>query len=33
MKFERLDSGRIQFDVPVPAGGEKSLGYTVRYTW
>lgn len=33
MKFERLDSDRIQFDLPVPAGGEKSITYTVRYSW
>lgn len=33
MKFERLDSGRVQFDVPVPAGEETSFTYTVRYTW
>ncbi len=33
MKFERLDSNRIRFDVPVPSGGEKSFTYTVRYTW
>jgi hypothetical protein len=23
----------VEFDVPVPAGGETTLGYTVRYRW
>ena len=23
----------VEFDVPVPAGGEVTLGYTVRYRW
>jgi hypothetical protein len=32
MKFERLDSNRIQFVVPVPAGVKKSVTYTVRYS-
>jgi len=31
--FERLDSNRIQFTVPVPAGEEATVAYTVRYTW
>lgn len=31
--FERLDSNRIQFTVPVPAAQEATVAYTVRYTW
>ena len=33
MPFERLDGNRIQFVVPVDAGAEATITYTVRYTW
>ena len=31
--FVKMDSQTIQFRVTVPAGGEKSITYTVHYTW
>ena len=30
---KRKDARHAQFDVPVPAGGETRLTYTVRYRW
>lgn len=33
MKFERLDSNRIEFTVPVKAGATATITYTVRYSW
>ena len=29
----KRDALQAQFDVPVPAGGEAKLDYTVRYRW
>ena len=29
----RRDAQHAEFAVPVPAGGEAVLGYTVRYRW
>jgi hypothetical protein len=31
--WTRLDAQRIAFDVPVPAQGEATVRYTVRYRW
>jgi len=31
--FEKRNSQTVSFDVPVPAGGESKLSYTVRYRW
>ncbi|MEX1015915.1 MAG: DUF4139 domain-containing protein [Phycisphaeraceae bacterium] len=31
--FEKIDARTIHFGVEVPAGGEKTVTYTVRYTW
>lgn len=31
--FEKIDSRTIHMPVTVPAGGEKEVTYTVRYTW
>ena len=31
--FEKRDARTIHFPVSVPAGGEKKVTYTVRYTW
>lgn len=30
---EKKDANHVEFDVPVPAGGETRLTYTVRYRW
>lgn len=30
---KRKDARHVQFDVPVPAGGNATLTYTVRYRW
>ena len=32
-EYEKLDSNTVQWDVPVPAGGETELVYTVQYLW
>jgi hypothetical protein len=32
-KFEKQNSLSIHIPVDVPAGGEKSVTYTVKYTW
>ena len=32
-KWEKQDSRTIHFPVQVPAGGEKKVTYTVKYTW
>jgi hypothetical protein len=32
-KFEKRDSHTIHIPVDVPAGGEKTVTYTVKYTW
>ncbi|MEX0777215.1 MAG: DUF4139 domain-containing protein [Phycisphaeraceae bacterium] len=32
-EFEKIDSRTIHFEVEVPAEGEKTVQYTVRYTW
>ncbi|MEM6333212.1 MAG: DUF4139 domain-containing protein [Planctomycetota bacterium] len=32
-EFEKVDSKTVHFDVDVPAEGEASVAYTVRYTW
>jgi hypothetical protein len=32
-KFEKQDSRTIHFPIDVPAGGEKTVTYTVKYTW
>ena len=32
-EYEKLDSNTVQWDVPVPAGGEAELVYTVQYLW
>lgn len=31
--FEKIDARTIHFEVTVPANGEKTVEYTVRYTW
>jgi len=31
--FEKIDARTIHFNVDVPADGEKTVTYTVRYTW
>ncbi len=31
--FTKIDARTIHFDVDVPADGEKTVTYTVRYTW
>ncbi len=31
--FTKLDARSMQFDVTVPPDGEKTITYTVRYTW
>ncbi|HPF40488.1 MAG TPA: DUF4139 domain-containing protein [Phycisphaerae bacterium] len=31
--FEKIDARTIHFPVSVPANGEKTITYTVRYTW
>lgn len=31
--FEKIDARTIHFPVTIPADGEKTLTYTVRYTW
>lgn len=33
LPFKKLDARRVEFEVPVPAGGETRLTYTVRYRW
>ncbi|HEY5802548.1 MAG TPA: DUF4139 domain-containing protein [Lysobacter sp.] len=30
---KKKDARRVEFEVPVPAGGETTLTYTVRYRW
>lgn len=32
-KYEKVDARTIHFEVEVPANGEKTVTYTVRYTW
>jgi hypothetical protein len=32
-RYEKLDARTIKFPVDVPANGEKTVTYTVRYTW
>ena len=32
-KFEKQDSSTIHFPITVPANGQKTVTYTVRYTW
>lgn len=32
-KFEKQDARTVHFPVDVPAGGEKKVTYTVKYTW
>ncbi|MCG8407483.1 MAG: hypothetical protein MI923_19970 [Phycisphaerales bacterium] len=32
-EYEKIDARNIHFDVMVPANGEKTVTYTVRYTW
>ena len=29
----KLDAQSVAFDLPVPAGGEADVRYTVRYRW
>jgi hypothetical protein len=31
--FDKRNSQTVSFDVPIPAGGETKLRYTVRYRW
>ena len=31
--YTQLDSSTVEFRVHVPANGETTLNYTVRYTW
>ncbi len=31
--YVKRDSQTMEFEVPVPAGGEKEVTYTVVYTW
>lgn len=32
-EFQKIDARTIHFEVIVPADGEKTVEYTVRYTW
>ncbi len=32
-KYEKIDSRTIHYEVTVPANGEKTVTYTVKYTW
>ncbi len=32
-KFNKVDAKTVEFDIPVPAGGETVLTYKVSYTW
>jgi len=32
MNYEKIDAETILFKVPVPAGSEKEVTYTIRYT-
>jgi hypothetical protein len=32
-EYRKKDADTVEFDVPVPAGGESKLQYTVRYTY
>ncbi|HWL93460.1 MAG TPA: DUF4139 domain-containing protein [Phycisphaerae bacterium] len=32
-EFEKIDARTVHFDVMVPPDGEKTITYTVRYTW
>ena len=32
-EFEKVDQSTIRFPVNIPKGGEKSVTYTIRYTW
>jgi hypothetical protein len=32
-KFDKVDYRTIQFPVDVPADGEKTATYTVKYSW
>ena len=32
-KSTRIDAQTVAFDVPVPASGEATVRYTVRYRW
>jgi len=32
-KWEKQDARTIHFPVDVPAGGEKTVTYSVKYTW
>jgi hypothetical protein len=32
-KWEKQDYRTIHFPIDVPAGGEKTVTYTVKYTW
>jgi hypothetical protein len=32
-KFDKVDYRTIQFPVDVPADGEKTVTYTVKYSW
>jgi hypothetical protein len=31
--YREMDSSTIEFRVPVPANGEATIHYGVRYTW
>jgi hypothetical protein len=31
--FKKTDAQNMEFNVPVPADGEKTVTYTVHYTW
>jgi hypothetical protein len=31
--FAKVDARTIHFDAQVPPNGEKTITYTVRYTW
>ncbi len=32
-EFNKLDQGTVEFPVEVPANGEATVSYTIRYTW
>jgi hypothetical protein len=32
-KWDKVDSRTIHFPVDVPANGEKTITYSVKYTW
>ena len=31
--FVKIDSGKVEFTVTIPAGGQETINYTVKYQW